>query len=200
MSEPIGELKVSQGNSKIGKVPNLSLPPIISCRGDAPCKIDCYAQKFYRVYPNVRAAWNSNLDLLRDNPDKFYSDLALYLAMNRPERFRLHVAGDFEDEEHFCNVVEVFRAYPGTRVLAFTKRYDLDLPLDDLPANFKLVLSVWPGLDLPTRADFPWAWVEGDVRFPIGQTHISCQGNCIDCEYACWDGLSADLHVRFKKH
>lgn len=199
MRDDIGlQIKISQGNSKIGRVPNLSLPPIISCRGDAPCKIECYAQKFYRMYPNVRQAWDSNLTLLTEHPDKFFNDLALYLTFNNPDRFRLHVAGDFLDSEHFMRICDVFESYPNTQVLAFTKRYEL--PFDDAPPNMKVVLSVWPGLDLPEWTNLPWAWITGDVRFPVKQTHIKCCGSCIECSYSCWSAVSAELPVVFDMH
>lgn len=199
MSEYTGKLKISLGNSKLGRIPNLSLPPIVSCRPDALCKIDCYAVKFYRMYPNVRAAWEANLHLLLNEPDQFYHDLALFLALERPPRFRMHVAGDFVDEAHFRNACEVISAYSETKVLVFTKRYAL--PFHVAPENMQIILSTWPGMDLPqTRIALPWAWLDGDDRFDSSLIHIRCSGGCVDCGYQCWDAVSADLPVVFKKH
>lgn len=192
-------LRISSGNTKIGKTPNLSLPPVTTCRTDALCFADCYAAKFYRIYPNVRAAWDFNLHLYKTNPDQFFSELAIYLTMKTPERFRLHVSGDFPDVEYFSRIADVFSAYPNTSVLAFTKRFDY--PLDEAPRNMKIVLSAWPGMDLPSNIDrYPVAWLDSDPRRPVGTPYISCPGSCVECEFACWHGVSAELPVVFKKH
>ena len=31
-------IHVSDGNTKMGAIPSFSLPPVITCRADAPCK------------------------------------------------------------------------------------------------------------------------------------------------------------------
>lgn len=194
-------LKISEGNSKIGGIPNLSLPPVDSCRPDAPCiQEGCYALNICKRWPSVMESWRHNLNLYKTNPDQFFHDLALYLSFHNPKRFRLHVGGDFPDAVYFLRMAEVFAAYPGTSVLCFTKRYDL--PLYAVPRNMKIILSAWPGLDLPLDwALYPVAWLEEDLRAPgDGQIRIICPGGCEDCGHACWDAVSADLPVVFKKH
>lgn len=65
----------------------------------------------------------------------------------------------------------------------------------------KIVLSMWPGLDIPACADrYPLAWLEGDVRRPVVGAYISCPGSCVECEFVCWHGVSPELPVVFKKH
>ena len=192
-------LKISPGNTKIGQTPNLSLPPVTTCRSDAPCTKGCYAVKFYRMWKTVREAWDHNLNLYRTSPDQFFGELAIYLTMKSPERFRLHVAGDFPDEEYFLRIADVFAAYSRTSVLAFTKRFDY--PLDAAPPNMKIVLSMWPGMDIPDIADrYPLAWLDGDPRRPVRSAHIACPGSCVECEYTCWQGVSTELPVVFKQH
>ena len=49
-------LHISRGNNKIGGVPNISLPPQITCvdLADRPCNADCYAMRFYVMREQVR--------------------------------------------------------------------------------------------------------------------------------------------------
>lgn len=35
-------LNISEGNSKMDAIPSFSLPPVITCRPDAPCRKECY--------------------------------------------------------------------------------------------------------------------------------------------------------------
>ena len=192
-------LKISPGNSKLGNVPNLSLPPITSCRQDVPCHSKCYAQKFYRMYPNVRAAWDSNMKLYDEDPDRFFHDLIVWLTLKTPERFRLHVSGDFPDEMYFIRMCEVFEKQRGTQCLVFTKRYDF--PLRIAPPNMKVVVSLWPGLDTPEIAeDLPCAYLSSDDRTAELETFIKCKGSCADCNYACFHSVSSELPVVFDLH
>ena len=192
-------LKISSGNSKLGNVPNLSLPPITSCRPDVPCHSKCYAKKFYQMWPSVKAAWDSNMQLYDEDPDRFFHDLIVWLTMNKPPRFRLHVSGDFPDEMYFIRMCEAFEAQPQTQCLVFTKRYDY--PLRIAPENMKVVLSLWPGLTKPEIAEeLPCAYLSHDVRVERLETIIKCRSGCVECGYACWNGLSSELPVVFDMH
>lgn len=198
-------LKISNGNSKIGDVPNLSLPPITTCRPQVPCIGDCYALKAYNRWPNVKNAWESNLKLYLEDPDKFWGDLCLFLAVTNSRRFRLFVGGDFPDTEFFARIMDIFRTYSSISVLCFTKRYEFVYKhIDTVPSNVNLIISTWPGLKVPDIVRvFPSAWLEGDERFydwfpdnPV----IYCPGKCGECGYKCWNGVSVDLPVIMKKH
>lgn len=57
---------VSNGNSKLGSIPNISLIPGKDC-GDVPCKAQCYALKAWKQYPETRAAWKRNSRTAHDN-------------------------------------------------------------------------------------------------------------------------------------
>jgi Gene product 88 len=191
-------LKISPRNSKLGPLPNLSLPPVTTCRIDAPCIHDCYAMNFYRMWPTVRNAWDNNLALYQNDPDGFFYDLCLYLATENPPRFRIHVGGDFPDEVYFIRMMDVCASYPSTQFLAFTKRYDY--PLHNKPDNVNIILSMWPGLEIPDCInDFPAAWLEEDPRCPTG-TRIVCEDYCPSCGHKCFYAAAPELPVIFKKH
>lgn len=120
--------------------------------------------------------------------------------MDKPERFRLFVGGDFPDVQFFMTICDVFASYPDTQVLVFTKKYNL--PFEYLPPNINLVLSMWPGLDIPEKyyGELPFAWLEDDVRRPQGEPYILCPGGCDDCGHRCWHSINSDLPVVFRRH
>ena len=48
-------VKISTTVSKLGAtIPTINLPPIITCRPDAPCKHGCYALRGHFIYPAVK--------------------------------------------------------------------------------------------------------------------------------------------------
>lgn len=66
-------VKFSDGNTKMGKIPSVSLPAIKTCIHCA-CNQKCYAAKLERLRPNVRAAYQHMLrkDL---SPKRIYLNL-----------------------------------------------------------------------------------------------------------------------------
>ncbi len=191
------ELKVSKKNGKIGEVPNLSLTPGTSCVPDIPCFTEgCYANAAYKRWPNVKNAWDSNLELYKRDPDQFFEDLKSWLRENKTKRFRMFVGGDFPDLDYFTRFNIIARHFMGVQFLTFTKRYEYNFVY--APNNSKIILSTWPGYPLPKDESVPWAWLEEDDRKP--ENYIRCVGNCSDCGHLCWSAVSVDLHVVFPKH
>lgn len=192
------ELKISKGNNKIGKVPNLSFPPGKSCTPDAQvnCLINgCYAARSYLLYPNVRQAWTSNWELWKYEPARFKEDLYDYLAKNSPKRFRYCVGGDMPDEDFYYMAEDIAEDFPLTQFLVYTKNYEWDY--SNKPDNLTVVLSVWPSMDLPKNRELPWAWLEEDIRRNV-PFHFTCPGGCEDCDHFCWSNTAAD--IVFPKH
>ena len=192
-------LTVSKGNTKLGAVPNISLTPGESCVDDVPCLTEgCYAMKSYRMYPNVRAAWDGNLRLWKDSPGLFFDGVDQYLLTNKPDRFRWHVGGDIPDEDYFEMMVDIAWNFRQTSFLCFTKKYNL--VEYGRKKNLHIVLSAWPGMDFPVNSGFPEAWLATDPRAPLDKVHIRCPGNCGDCQYKCWYALTDGVNVIFDKH
>ena len=50
-------VSISKGNSKMGAIPSVSLPPCITCNPTAPCFKKCYAVKLSRRYKTVKTAY-----------------------------------------------------------------------------------------------------------------------------------------------
>lgn len=195
--------KISNGNSKVGRIPNLSLTPGRSCSPEA-CKTclthGCYAMKSYRQYKNVRSAWDNNTELALHDLDTMERDLLTYFgSMVAPRFFRLHVGGDFITREYAQMWARIAAAAPGTNFLAFTKQWDTVRGIE-FPSNFSLVLSAWPGTEIPAdlRERYSVAWLDdGSEEIPSGA--MECPGNCETCG-ACWGLSRMGIDVRFKKH
>jgi hypothetical protein len=190
------ELRISRENTKLGKIPNFSTTPGVSCVPGIPCFSEgCYAMKAYQQYPNVREAWGSNLELYFSNPGVFFKDWDGWLTRHKPKHFRMFVGGDFPDEAFYMKACKVIKKHPDTEFLVFTKRYDYEYW--DSPPNLTVILSVWPGVPLPENLGLPWAWLEEDPRKPELDLYILCEGMCQPCGKKCW-GIKAD--IVFKKH
>jgi len=68
---------------------NISLPPIIGCgKNSNYCKDSCYAIKFYKMYPEVKKAWDGNLKELNSDRDFYFQSIRRYLLNKRPQYFR----------------------------------------------------------------------------------------------------------------
>lgn len=141
-------LSVSTGNSKLGKIPQVNLTPVASCRkfSDLPCAAYCYARKAVRLYPQSRTSWAKNFKATKV-AGFFKNSLNHFLAQVQPDRFRFHSAGDWHSQEYLDSAMEVARENPNTRFLSFTKQWELDYTAR--PANFVVIFSSAPGWKYP---------------------------------------------------
>lgn len=187
-----GQISISNGNIKMGRIPSVSLPAIITCRKDCKCREKCYAAKIERLRPNVKAAYLHNLKMLREQPEVYWRQVEAVIMMSR--FFRFHVSGDIPDREYFEKMVEVSARQSHCKILCFTKRYDIvnGFVADGgiIPKNLKIVFSPWEGLPMENPYHFP----EAHVRYKDGTTTArpdakKCPGNCTECakvDVNCW--------------
>lgn len=198
------EVKISNGNSKMGKIPSVSLPAGLTCRCDCECNKKCYAKRLERLRPAVRKAYQSNYDLLINNPETYWREVEASIMMSR--FFRFHVSGDITDESYLVHMIEIATRNPHCEILCFTKRYEIvnKVLLEWVkPENLHLILSGWKGLDMFNPFDLP----EAHVRYKDGITTaredaIECTGNCARCaitDGGCWT-LQRGEQVVFNEH
>ena len=193
-------IHISLKNSKVGHIPSFSLTPGETCSATActTCyKEGCYARKICRIRPTVRNAYEENTAIVRENLPFFQSYMNAYFdSVAAPRYFRVHVSGDFFSREYAEAWADIARNHPFTNFLAFTKQFDIIRSVD-FPDNFKIVLSAWPGTEIPAdlRSKYHVAWMDnGDTFIPPDAQE--CAGNCELCGN-CWN---LDHDVVFHKH
>jgi hypothetical protein len=197
---------ISKGNTKLGAVLNISLPPILTCGKDVPCKKDCYAMKAWRQYPATRIAWRGNLDAYKESGDDYFDAIVNELRKSKIKLVRWHVAGEIPDANYLAGMMRVAEQLPNKKFLAFTKKYrligDAEYYWYSPPTNLAIVLSAWPGYFMPEglMRRYVVAWMRDaenpDDRIPTDA--LACPGNCETC-MACWK-LKAGQSVVFDKH
>ena len=198
-------IKVSNGNSKMGNIPSVSLPTKITCRSDCDCIKKCYARRLERMRPSVREAYQYNYKLLTEQPDIFWREIEASIMMSR--FFRFHVAGDIVDNVYLAHMIDIAERNTHCEILCFTKKYELineHLSLGGwIPDNLHIILSAWKGLNMVNPYNLP----EAHVKYKDGSTTakegaIECKGNCTECaitDGGCWV-LKRGEQVVFNEH
>ena len=173
---------ISEGNRKLGRIPNISLPPIITCESNPPCAFKCYARKAYDGYGRnaVKPAWDANLAAFRGNWLNYFMEIVGYMQ-RRPKKtwFRWHVGGDIPNEEYLNGMCLVGSLLPNVRFLAYTRR-PWAYQAKDLPSNLAIIRSYWLGEEIEDDPGFK-VYPKG---YPIDPA-VRCPGNCSTC-HACW--------------
>ena len=197
------KISISTGNRKMGAIPSVSLPPVITCPKNAPCAKKCYAAKLCRIYPTVKSAYQKNLDILNDNWSLYWEQVRTAVATLK--YFRFHVSGDIPNKGYFKEMVTTAEKNPETHFLAFTKQYnivnDYIHAMGNLPNNLKIIFSEWDGLTIPNPYNLPTAAVIFRGQQPAPNYKI-CGGNCSECAcrgVGCWELKNGET-IAFYEH
>ena len=178
---------ISDGNTKIGRVMNVSLPPMLSCGNCSECKHWCYDIKANLQYPNVVDARVRNWTIFLRNRDEFFNRIEAKIRRRRKHKyFRWHVSGDIVDLDHLMRIIAVARNYPEFVFWTYTKMYSIvneycrKYGKESVPSNLSIMFSEWRGLPM----DNPFGFAEFRVHFedePIPDCY-KCPGNCDICK------------------
>ena len=192
-------MSVSEGNSKIGKVANVSLPPVRSCGNCEGCWEECYARPAYRQYPSTKASWDDNWRMVCTDRPAYWRMIREYIERKAPTLFRWHVAGDIPDQGYLDEMVVIAKQYPKTKFLVFTKMYGLEYTGAIACENLSVVLSAWPGQKIQRTLELPVAWMQDGTETRIPKDAIECSGHCDDCGM-CWSLAELGRDVYFHIH
>ena len=199
---------ISKSNIKLGMIPSVSLPPIVTCSPNACnfCGKKCYARKMCKLRPSVKESYENNLDILLNDKEKFWREVSGSIAITT--YFRFFVSGDIYDKDFLENMVLCAKKNKHCNILCFTKKYSLVneyLEHHRLPKNLKIVFSAWKGLEMPNPYKLPTAEVmykDGTSTAEEGKKYIYCSGNCSECiseKRSCWN-LKKGEGVIFAEH
>ena len=157
------------------------------------------------MFSNVRNALQTNLEVWNEDPEGFERDVRIAAFPSR--YFRWHSSGDIPDEKYLEMMVRVANALPGTKFLAFTKKFELvNAYLDtyhSFPKNLRVVFSAW-GSFLPVNPyRLPVAYVRlKKENCDIPADAFACPNYCGECVMSgcsCWD-LAEGQSVCFNEH
>ena len=195
--------KVSNTNSKLGgQIYSINLPPVVTCRSDAPCFKGCYACKGNWLFPNVKNSLQQNLEAYKNNHTLFFESIAAQTALVRFCRW--HSSGDIVDMQYFEGMCKVARKNKDTHYLCFTKKYEIINEFlskgKRIPKNLSIVFSAWSNWIPENPYNLPMTYVYGKEfnNELIPKDAIPCGGKCENCQ-ACWT-LKKGQHVYFLKH
>lgn len=194
------KISISYGNTKMGKIPSISLPPIKSCGNCSKCAKHCYAKQTYMQYKNTKAAYDRNYKMATEDGGEYFYQVQDYLSKNKPKVFRWHVSGDILDSMYFVAIATISKDNPKTTFLIFTKMYKIInkfRSMFKIPDNLKIFYSAW----LDEEIDNPYNMsIARTVN--KGETHkyegFICEGNCEQC-MACFESKPGSK-VIFEMH
>lgn len=201
-------ISISNGNSKMGPIPSVSLPPVITCPGCHHCvdkngKRICYAEKLYKLWSSVHTAYDRNYEILKSDRNAYFTQVKAAAMTTR--YFRWHVSGDIIDTDYLDRMVKMARELKSTEFLAFTKNYkDVNNYFMNhrKPRNLHLIFSLpFTGATIENPHNLPTAAVILKGSEPEDDWKI-CGGNCTECAckgVGCWE-LKKGETIAFYEH
>ena len=185
---------ISRGVTKLGvDIPSVNLPPVCTCRPNAPCTKKCYARNGRFACVHNKELLATNLSIWNEQPELFKNDVKIAAFKHR--FFRWHAAGDIPNEDYMRMIVQVAIDLPATRFLCFTKKFEIVNNYIDkygsLPQNLTVVFSAWGSFIPENPHSLPVAYVDlygEECNIPADA--IKCHGHCDECVplgCSCWD-------------
>ena len=203
------DVTFSLSNAKLGGfIPSIDLPPIVTCRKNAPCRKGCYALKGNFRYPTKIKSMQDNLAAYKKDPVAFFDTIKDFLNNGDViyRFFRWFGAGDIVDGDFLKGVVEVAKQCKDTKFLMFTKKFELvNDYLDyyqEFPSNLHIIFSMWDkDFYVQNPYNLPCAYVDFKDKTcnpDIPEFAIPCTGDCSNCK-SCWSLVNTQS-VYFKQH
>lgn len=186
-------LCVSNGNRKIGRVMNVSLPPVVSCGNCGKCMRYCYDIKACMQYPNTVAdARVRNWVLLSRDRGEYFARIEERIRRRRRNKyFRWHVSGDIVDRDYFARMVAIAYLHQDVVFWTYTKMYGIvnSFIADGgrIPENLHVMFSEWDGVEMVN----PYGMPEFTCKLKDGNRNhapeyfdslYKCPGNCDICK------------------
>jgi hypothetical protein len=212
-------ISISGGNKKMGEIPSVSLPPIITCAVGVPCAEDCYVIKNIK-YSTATLAYSRNLEIYYEKPRRFFKQIIGYCLMNEPKYFRYFVGGDIPDQKFLDLIIETADRLKDVNFMFMTKSYmdryymewkhnnsggspenrGIDI-LCKTPENLSIIASTWPKYPIPQdiKDGLPIAYMDDGTEDRITPEDYVCNKLCEECLH-CWNAKNTRINVVFKKH
>lgn len=138
-------VKISDGNTKLGAIPSVSLIPVMDCGNCSICSKSCYDLRNDMIYKEVIKTRAINSAIYHEDPERYFKEIDGYLDYRFPRAFRFHIGGDIQDKWYLDKMCEIARKHKDTKFLAFTKMFDVcNEYLDEgnvIPENMHILFS-----------------------------------------------------------
>lgn len=193
------KVHISRGNTKLGSIPSVSLPPVISCPPGVPCRKACYARRAYECYASNTAglAWRDNWEVWNASPQRYFEEIDSFIRKKKPERFRWHVSGDIPSKVYFENMISIAQRYEQTIFATYTKNLDIladwSFSKGNLPWNLIVMESIWLDGTRNFSAHPAFKVVARPELIPEGV--LRCFGNCRECWLCYRQGIQEVYNV-----
>lgn len=205
----------SKGNSKIGKVLNVSLASGTHCGNCTHCLPFCYDIKAALRFSEVMTARAENTAIAENDIERYFSEIDKKMTARKKNKyFRWHQGGEILSYNYFCMMVENARAHSDyeciwtyTKMHHIVNKYVAEHGGDRktaIPGNMVIMFSEWDGLKVDNPYNFPLFTVklkEGNKNHDNDYFNSlwKCPGNCDickKCKRGCINGETtyADEH------
>lgn len=187
---------IQKANSKLGSnTVMFNIPASMEVCGRI-CK-NCYAHKFYKIYPNVLPAQELRLEASKRDDFVQVVNGEISRLRNTPKYFRIHgSAGEFYSQRYIQKWVAIVKANPSLQFYAYTKRLK-EFDFSELKAlgNIVLIDSFHYGaINFGTKEEAP-----KDAFICPHQKGADVQCG-IDCTWCMEKGKADTQGVFFIKH
>jgi len=192
---------ISKGNRRMN-IPTFSLPAVVSCNNTtALCRLNCYARKAEKCYPNVLPSRERNYRESETN--NFITQVKEWLDKHKPNYFRIHESGDFYNQEYLEKWFKIIKDYPDIKFLVYTQMYNLDY--SKKPDNLVVYWTVWSdSSSVPKKGLFAYVVDNGSSKLPTNKyatsSYVCQKGKTIDKCDNCLHCFNGKGNVIFKVH
>lgn len=191
---------LSKGNIKIKDTLIFNLPTVRTCPfATEACKAFCYAAKAERQYPQVLPSRERHFEVSMqiDFVDRMIVEISKMNKSGKYKYFRIHESGDFYNQTYLNKWIEIAKAFPAIKFLAYTKSHPLDF--SNKPDNMIIRYSI-DSTSKAIRTDMPLAIVQdpnNETTSKNGKQFDCKQGmKCHECR-VCWN---SNVTVNFQVH
>jgi len=198
---------ISEGNKKLGTIPSFNTSRDYSCDKRLSCyKKGCYAKACWGKFrPAAYASVVHNAEMCKSSRQAVSDAIKSFLLNGAVSYnyFRWHASGDIVDRPYFEMMIQIAKACPNTKFLAYTKRYAIvngwiaKNGIKALPKNLIIRFSAWKKTDVfPNPFKLPVFYVDfstmgtghPELNPDIPSDSMKCPGvtaGCYRC-FKCW--------------
>ena len=189
---------ISNGNTKIGAIPNFSLPAIKTCPGQTDfCAVFCYGLRGHFTHHSRQAMLERNYQ--RSLQDHFASRMIRSIQDNASKVFRIHVVGDFYTPEYIQKWTMIVDALPSVTFYAYTRSWRcpaLKEALGNLRSHSNCHLLASIDFTHANRPDSSWNTISVEGEGSPCPHDTEMVETCLTCGL-CWSGRS-NLKLKIK--